>query len=57
MSWVQATFVVDADQMDTISDMLEGFLAQAVTSENAGEDEFYEVAFPGRPDWCIARRR
>lgn len=31
--------------------MLETFLAQAVTTENAGEDEFYEVAFPGTPDW------
>lgn len=51
MSWLQATFVVDADQLDAVSDMLEAFLAQAVTSENAGEDEFYEVAFPGKPDW------
>lgn len=51
MSWIQATFVIDAVDLDRLSDMLEGFLAQAITSENAGEDEFYEVAFPGRPDW------
>ena len=51
MSWIQATFVIDADDVDRLSDMLESFLAQAITSENAGEDEFYEVAFPGRPDW------
>ena len=51
MSWIQATFVVDTADVDKMSDMLEGFLAQAVTSENAGEDEFYEVAFPGTPDW------
>ena len=51
MSWIQATFVVDATDVDRLSDMLEGFLAQAITSENAGEDEFYEVAFPGTPDW------
>lgn len=51
MSWIQATFVIDAVDVDRLSDMLEGFLAQAITSENAGEDEFYEVAFPGRPDW------
>ncbi|MFT4634596.1 MAG: ribosomal protein L11 methyltransferase [Arenicella sp.] len=51
MSWIQATFVVDAADVDKLSEMLEGFLAQAVTTENAGEDEFYEVAFPGTPDW------
>ncbi len=51
MSWIQATFVIDATDVDRLSDMLEGFLAQAITSENAGEDEFYEVAFPGTPDW------
>ena len=51
MSWIQATFVIDATDVEPLSDMLEGFLAQAITSENAGEDEFYEVAFPGTPDW------
>jgi ribosomal protein L11 methyltransferase len=51
MSWVQATFVVDATHVDALSNMLEGFLAQAITTENAGDDEFYEVAFPGTPDW------
>lgn len=51
MSWIQATFVIDAADVEPMSDMLEGFLAQAITSENAGEDEFYEVAFPGMPDW------
>ncbi|MFT6406598.1 MAG: ribosomal protein L11 methyltransferase [Arenicella sp.] len=55
MSWIQATFVVDATDVDKLSDMLEGFLAQAITSENAGEDEFYEVAFPGTPDWQKVR--
>lgn len=51
MSWIQATFVIDATDVEPLSDMLEAFLAQAITSENAGEDEFYEVAFPGTPDW------
>ena len=51
MSWIQATFVIDANDVDALSGMLEGFLAQAITAENAGEDEFYEVAFPGTPDW------
>ncbi len=55
MSWQQATFVVSASEADKLSNILEGFLAQAITSENAGEDEFYEVAFPGKPDWQTVR--
>ncbi len=55
MSWLQTTFIVDADQVETVSTILETFLAQAVTTENAGEDEFYEVAFPGTPDWKKVR--
>jgi len=51
MSWIQVNMVVDAEQVDKLSNMLEMFLAQAVTTENAGEDEFYEIAFPGTPDW------
>ena len=55
MSWLQVTFVVSADQVEHTSAMLESFLALAVTTENAGEDEFYEVAFPGTPDWQYVR--
>lgn len=55
MSWVQTTFIVDANQVETVSTILDTFLAQAVTTENAGEDEFYEVAFPGTPDWQKVR--
>ncbi len=51
MSWAQATFVVDAAEVERLSGLLEAFLAAAVTTENAGDDEFYEVAFPGIPDW------
>lgn len=51
MSWLQVSFVVDAAQAEPVSGVLETFLAQAVTSENAGRDEYYEVAFPGTPDW------
>jgi len=51
MSWIQTTFIIDAADVDKLSNMLEAFLAQAITSENAGKDEFYEVAFPGTPDW------
>ena len=51
MTWKQVTFVVDAHQVEPLSAILETFLAAAVTTENAGEDEFFEVAFPGTPDW------
>ena len=51
MTWKQVTFVVDAAQVEPLSAILETFLAAAVTTENAGEDEFFEVAFPGTPDW------
>lgn len=51
MAWSQLKFVIDSAEVDRVSAMLETFLAQAVTSENAGQDEFYEVAFPGTPDW------
>lgn len=51
MSWSQITFVIDAAQVDSLSSIMEAFLAAAVTTENAGDDEFYEVAFPGIPDW------
>ena len=49
--WSNVTFVVDAKQVDALNDLLEMFLVHAITSENAGNDEFYEVAFPGTPDW------
>ncbi len=51
MSWKQISFVVGADNVEPLSQFLEAFMAQAVTTENAGADEFYEVAFPGKPDW------
>ncbi|MBX2847329.1 MAG: 50S ribosomal protein L11 methyltransferase, partial [Acidiferrobacterales bacterium] len=51
MSWSQISFVVDAAKQEALVSVLEAFLAQAVTTENAGDDEFYEVAFPGKPDW------
>ena len=51
MSWKQVTFVVDATEVSKITNLMEAFLAAAVTTENAGDDEFYEVAFPGIPDW------
>ena len=51
MSWQKIRFRVDANQVEPVSNILEAFLVQAVTTENAGEDDFFEVAFPGTPDW------
>lgn len=51
MSWLQLTFVVDVEQVEPLTAILEMFLAQAVTTENAGDGEYCEVAFPGTPDW------
>ena len=51
MSWGQVSFVLDNQMVEPVSEILESFLALAVTTENAGNDEFYEVAFPGTPDW------
>ena len=51
MNWQRLRFQVSKGQADTLCAVLETCLAQAVTTENAGEDAFYEVAFPGVPDW------
>lgn len=51
MAWVQISFVVDDISVGALSDVLEGLLAQAVTIENAGADEFYDAAWPSTPDW------
>ena len=44
MTWKQATFVVDQSEVEKLTGLLEAFLAAAVTTENAGDDEFYERA-------------
>ena len=51
MSWQRIQFRVDAAYFDDLSGVLEACLAQAVSIENAGDDEFFEIAFPGKPDW------
>lgn len=51
MNWQKIRCQVDAKHSDTLCNVLEAFLASSVTVENAGEDEFYEVAFPRTPDW------
>ena len=51
MSWQRLRFQVYKDQAEAVGAVLEACLAQAITTENAGDNEFYEVAFPGEPDW------
>lgn len=51
MSWLRIQFRVDSAYFDSLSNVLEACLAQSVTIENDGQDEFFEVAFPGRPTW------
>lgn len=55
MSWNNLIIEVNSHVVDQISETLEGFLALSVTTENAGEDDFYEVAFPGKPDWEVVK--
>jgi len=51
MSWQRIQFRVDAAYFDDLSTVLEACLAQAVSIENDGDDEFFEIAFPEKPDW------
>jgi ribosomal protein L11 methyltransferase len=51
LSWQRLRFQVYKDQAEAVGAVLEACLAQAITTENAGDNEFYEVAFPGEPDW------
>jgi ribosomal protein L11 methyltransferase len=49
--WLQLQYRVDRSLADPLGDALEQCGALAVTNENAGEDDYYEVAFPGTPGW------
>ena len=51
MNWQQITLVVDANLVEPASTLFETFLAQAITTQSANDSEYYEVAFPGTPDW------
>ena len=51
MPWLQLQYRVNRSLADPLGDALEQCGALAVTNENAGEDEYYEVAFPGTPGW------
>lgn len=51
MSHWQIRFRVSGDEADAVGDALTGLGALSVTMENAGADEFYEAAYPQRPEW------
>jgi len=51
LHWLRIQFRVDASDYEQLSELLEGCLALSVSIENAGEDEFFEVAFPQKPTW------
>ncbi len=49
--WLRIQFRVDASYFDELTNLLEACLAISVSIENDGEDEFFEIAFPGKPTW------
>lgn len=49
--WLRLQFRVDASYFDELANLLEACLALSVSIENDGDDEFFEVAFPGKPTW------
>jgi ribosomal protein L11 methyltransferase len=51
LNWQRLRFQVEKNRAEALISVLEACLAQAVTTENAGDDAFYEVAFPGKPEW------
>lgn len=42
---------MDRGRVEILSDVLEELGAWSVTWENAGDDEYFETAFPGLPHW------
>lgn len=51
MAYVQLRFHVLRERADELSGILESLGALSVTWENAGEDAYFEVAWPREPDW------
>lgn len=51
MSYLQLRFHVRRERADALSAALEDLGALSVTWENAGDDEYFEIAWPGEPDW------
>lgn len=51
MSYIQLRFLVARDRADPLNEILDGLGALSVTWENAGEDAYFEAAYPREPDW------
>lgn len=51
MSFVQLRFLVQRSRADELSGILDDAGALSVTWENAGEDAYFEIAWPRAPDW------
>lgn len=51
MSYLQLRFHVRRERADDLNTVLEALGALSVTWEDAGEDPYFEIAWPGEPDW------
>lgn len=51
MSYIQLRFYVQRERADDLSSALDFLGALSVTWENAGGDDYFEVAHPREPDW------
>ena len=47
----QVRFRVPGEASEALGDALSALGAVSVTMENGGADEFFEAAYPQRPDW------
>jgi len=55
MSYLELRFDVPRDRADDLNRALEERGALSVTWENAGDDEYFEAAYPREPDWRQVR--
>lgn len=51
MSYLQLRFHVQRERADELSGVLDALGALSVTWEDAGEDAYFEIAYPREPDW------
>lgn len=51
MAYLQLRFHIRRERADNLNDILESLGALSVTWENAGEDAYFEIAWPREPDW------
>jgi ribosomal protein L11 methyltransferase len=51
VSYLQLRFQLERDRADDLNQVLDELGALSVTWENAGEDAYFEVAYPREPDW------